>query len=124
MDETQRAAQRVADVEAQVSQHIARTGPVLGRASSSDGAVTVVTAPGAPPREVRISPAALTMGADALGAEIVRVAARASADAAARMHRSLARLVDPATSKALTEIGFPAGDVEDDFGDSYLRGPR
>ncbi|MFI9817010.1 hypothetical protein [Saccharothrix variisporea] len=123
-DETQRAARRVADVEAQVSQHIARTGPVLGRASSSDGAVTVVTAPGAPPQQIRIAPGALTMGADALGAEIVRVAERAAADAAARMHQSLARLVDPATAKALTDIGFPAGDVEDDFGDSFLRRPR
>ena len=124
MDETQRAARRVADVEAQVSQHIARTGPVLGRASSSDGAVTVVTAPGAPPGEIRIAPGAVNMGAAALGDEIVRVAARAAADAAARMHQSLARVVDPATSKALTDIGFPQGRPDDDYGDSYLRGPR
>ncbi len=124
MDETTRAAQRVAEVEAQVSGHIARTGPVFGRASSSDGAVTVVTAPGAPPQEIRISPAALNMGADALGDEIVRVAGRAAADAAARMHQSLARLMDPATTRALGEIGFPAGAAEDDFGGSYLRGPR
>ncbi|WP_257900582.1 hypothetical protein [Saccharothrix obliqua] len=124
MDETARAADRVAEVEARVSAHIARTGPVLGRASSADGAVTVVSAPGAPPREIRISKAALNMGADALGAEIVRVAERAAADAAARMHQSLARLVDPATSRALDDIGFPAGAVEDDFGTSYLRGPR
>ncbi|CCH34953.1 hypothetical protein BN6_77330 [Saccharothrix espanaensis DSM 44229] len=110
---------------AQVSGHIARTGPVFGRASSSDGAVTVVTAPGAPPNEIRISPAALNMGADALGAEIVRVAERAAKDAAARMHRSLARLVDPATARALTEIGFPPGEPgDDDFGSTYLRGPR
>ncbi|NUT99003.1 MAG: hypothetical protein HOY78_44075 [Saccharothrix sp.] len=111
-------------MEAQVSQHIARTGPVLGRASSSDGAVTVVTAPGAPPQQIRIAPGALNMGADALGAEIVRVAERASADAAARMHQSLARLVDPATAKALTDIGFPAGGPEDDFEDSFPRRPR
>ncbi|MBB5955048.1 hypothetical protein FHS29_001618 [Saccharothrix tamanrassetensis] len=124
MDETNRAARRVADVETQVSEHIARTGPVFGRASSSDGAVTVVCAPGAPPQEVRISPAALNMGAAALGDEIVRVAERAAEDAAARMHQSLARLVDPATSRALTEIGFPAGAAEEDFGSSYLRGPR
>ncbi|WP_433265496.1 hypothetical protein ACQPZF_38115 [Actinosynnema sp. CS-041913] len=124
MDETTRAAHRVADVEAQVSEHIARTGPVFGRASSSDGAVTVVCAPGAPPREIRISAGALAMGAPALGDEIVRVAARAAADAAARMHRSLARLMDPATARALDEIGFPAAGVEEDFDSSYPRGPR
>ncbi|MEU4801975.1 hypothetical protein [Actinosynnema sp. NPDC023587] len=128
MDETARAARRVAEVGERVSGHLARTGPVFGRASSADGAVTVVTAPGAPPGEVRISPAALNMGADALGAEIVRVAERAARDAAARLHRSLARVVDPATARALTEIGFPADDAgttpEDDFGSTYPRGPR
>ncbi|GAA1357831.1 hypothetical protein [Saccharothrix algeriensis] len=124
MDETARAAERVADVGARVADHLARTGPVLGRATSPDGAVTVVSAPGAPPSEVRVSAAALNMGADALGDEIVRVAARAAADAAARLHRSLARVVDPATARALTEIGFPEGVEEDDFGTSYLRGPR
>ncbi|MEV0678346.1 hypothetical protein AB0I60_17700 [Actinosynnema sp. NPDC050436] len=128
MDETTRAARRVAELGARVSGHVAGTGPVLGRASSSDGAVTVVTAPGAAPAEIRVSAAALAMGADALGAEIVRVAERAARDAAARMHRSLARLVDPATARALAEIGFPAdapgGESEDDFGTTYLRGPR
>ncbi|RKT57583.1 hypothetical protein [Saccharothrix australiensis] len=124
MDETTRAARRVAEVADRASDLLARTGPVLGRASSSDGAVTVVCAPGAPPREIRVSPAALNMGADALGDEIVRVAARAAADAAARLHRSLERVVDPATERALTEIGFPAGGDEDDFGDPYPRWSR
>jgi hypothetical protein len=123
VDETQRAARRVADTERQVAEHVARTGPVLGRASSPDGAVTVVAVPGGPPQEVRVSPAALNMGPRALADEILRVSARASRDAAARMHRSLERVADPATLRALTEIGFDRG-PDDDFDGSYPRGSR
>ncbi|MFE2757351.1 hypothetical protein ACFXGA_35675 [Actinosynnema sp. NPDC059335] len=124
MDETQRAADRVADTGRRVSEHVARTGPVLGRASSPDGAVTVVTPPGGPPRDVRLSPAALAMGPRALADEILRVSARASKDAAARAHRALERVVDPATARALAEIGFEPGPDDEDFGGSYLRGSR
>ncbi|MFD1149759.1 hypothetical protein [Saccharothrix hoggarensis] len=129
MDEAERAAQRVADTERRISEHVARTGPVLGRASSPDGAVTVVTAPGGPPREVRVSPAALTMGPRALADEILRVSARASRDAASRLHRTLERVADPAAVRALAEIGFEPGpdDGSDDDGfggGSYLRSSR
>lgn len=124
MDEAERAARRVADTERRVTEHLARTGPVLGRASSPDGAVTVVTAPGGPPREVRVSPAALGMGPRALADEIVRVAAAAHRDAATRVHRALERVADPATLRALTEIGFERGPDDDDFDGTYLRGPR
>ncbi|NUT50516.1 MAG: hypothetical protein HOV94_24890 [Saccharothrix sp.] len=126
MDETQRAADRVADTGRRVSEHVARTGPVLGRASSPDGAVTVVTAPGGPPRDVRISPAALSMGPRALADEILRVSARAARDASSRMHRALERVADPAAVRALAEIGFERGpdDDRDDFDDTYLRSSR
>ncbi|PSL54605.1 hypothetical protein B0I31_106119 [Saccharothrix carnea] len=125
MDETQRAARRVADTERQVAEHAARTGPVLGRASSPDDAVTVVTAPGGPPREVRVSPSALNMGPRALADEILRVSARASRDAATRLHRTLERVADPAAVRALAEIGFERGPDDDGgFDGTYLRGPR
>ncbi|GAA1278330.1 YbaB/EbfC family nucleoid-associated protein [Saccharothrix xinjiangensis] len=124
MDEVERAARRVADTGRRVGEHLARTGPVRGRASSPDGAVTVVAAPGGAPQDVRVSPAALAMGPRALADEIVRVAAAASRDAAARAHRSLERVVDPATLRALTEIGFERGPDDDDFGSTYPLGPR
>jgi hypothetical protein len=104
--EIDRANRRVADTERRVSDLLARGGPVLGQASSADGAVTVVTPPGAPPREVRIEPGALRMGPDALADEIVRVAARAARDAGARLHRSLGQVVDPGTADGLAELGF------------------
>ncbi|MET1071925.1 MAG: hypothetical protein ABWY11_04675 [Umezawaea sp.] len=104
--EIDRANRWVADTERRAADHLARGGPVLGRASSPDGAVTVVTPPGAPPTGIRITPAALRMGPDALAAEIVRIAGRASRDAGARLHQSLHRVVDPGTSSGLAELGF------------------
>jgi hypothetical protein len=45
--------------------------------------------------------------------------------AAARMHQALARVLDPATTRALGDIGFAPGPAEDDFdGDAYPRGWR
>jgi hypothetical protein len=121
-DDIRRAGERVADTERRVSEQIARTGPVLGRASSVDGAVSVVTAPGAPPQRVLLSRDALSRGPDALAAEIVRVAGLAARDASARMHRTLERVVDP---DQLTRLGFPPGDPRDDEPQgSFLRGPR
>jgi hypothetical protein len=109
--EIDRANRRVADTEQRVADHLARGGPVFGQASSADGSVTVVAPPGAPPVEVRVEPGALRMGPDALADEIVRVAARAARDAGARLHRSLGRVVDPATANGLAELGFaPAAD--------------
>jgi hypothetical protein len=104
--EIDRANRRVAETEQRVADHLARGGPVLGRATSADGAVTVVTPPGAPPQEIRVEPGALRMGPDALADEIVRVAARAARDAGARLHRSLGRVVDPGTADGLAELGF------------------
>jgi hypothetical protein len=124
VDEAERAARRVADTERQVSEHVARTGPVRGRASSADGAVTVVTGPGGPPQEVRIAPAALNMGPRALADEILRVSARAARDAASRLHRTLERVADPAAVRALAEIGFERGPDDDDLDGSYLRSSR
>jgi hypothetical protein len=104
--EIARANRRVAETGQRVSEHLARGGPVFGRASSSDGAVTVSTPPGGPPQEIRISPAALRMGPDALADEIVRVAGRAARDAGSRLHQTLARVVDPNIARGLAELGF------------------
>lgn len=125
-DQIARASRLVAETGQRANEHFGRTGPVLGRASSPDGAVTVVAAPGAPPQEVRISQAALNMGAPMLADEILRVANRAARDASARLHRSLERVVDPGTARGLTELGFEPGGREDDEGNggSFLRGAR
>ena len=69
-DDVERAARKVRDVEQAVSDHVARSGPITGRASSPDGAVTVVATPGGPPQEITVSAAALRMGPQGLAAEL------------------------------------------------------
>ncbi|GLZ30316.1 hypothetical protein Lesp02_25050 [Lentzea sp. NBRC 105346] len=106
MNEAERAAEQVAAVENQVRELAARTGPVLGRASSSDGAVTVVAAAGGPPQSIQVAPFALRMGPQALGQEIVRVAQQASREAAAQLHRTVGHVVPAAE---LSALGFEEG---------------
>lgn len=112
-DDVQRAARKVRDVEQAVSEHVTRSGPITGRASSPDGAVTVVATPGGPPRQITVSAAALRMGPHGLAAEIMRVAEKAQRSANTRLHQTLERVVDP---RELTALGIERGQDEDDLG--------
>ncbi|WP_394615482.1 hypothetical protein JNUCC0626_37915 [Lentzea sp. JNUCC 0626] len=113
MDDVERAARKVREVEQAVSEHVTRSGPVTGRASSPDGAVTVIATPGGPPQQISVSQAALRMGPQGLAAEIVRIAEKARRDANTRLHQTLERVVDP---RELTAMGIERGPDEDDFG--------
>ena len=112
-DDVQRAARKVREVEQAVSEHVTRSGPITGRASSPDGAVTVVATPGGPPQQIAVSPAALRMGPQGLAAEIMRIAGKAQRNANTRLHQTLERVVDP---RELTAMGIERGTDEDDFG--------
>ncbi|MCG8921002.1 hypothetical protein V1227_32105 [Lentzea sp. DG1S-22] len=112
-DDVERAARKVREVEQAVSERVTHTGPITGRASSPDGAVTVVATPGGPPQQVVVSPAALRMGPQGLAAEIMRIADRARRTANTRLHQALDRVVDP---RELAAMGIERGQDEDDFG--------
>ncbi|GAB2854023.1 hypothetical protein [Lentzea nigeriaca] len=112
-DDVERAARKVRDVEQAVSQHVERSGPITGRASSPDGAVTVIATPGGPPQRIAVSAAALRMGPHGLATEIMRVAEKAQRNASSRLHQTLERVVDP---RELTELGFTNERDEDEFG--------
>jgi hypothetical protein len=112
-DDVQRAARKVRDVEQAVSEHVTRSGPITGRASSPDGAVTVLATPGGPPRQITVSQAALRMGPQGLAAEIMRIADKAQRNANTRLHQTLDRVVDP---RELTALGVERGQDDDDFG--------
>jgi hypothetical protein len=112
-DDVQRAARKARDVEQAVSEHVTRSGPVTGRASSPDGAVTVVATPGGPPQEITVSPAALRMGPHGLAAEIMRIADKAQRSAGTRLHQTLDRVVDP---RELNAVGIERGQDDDDLG--------
>ncbi|NKE58131.1 hypothetical protein FXN61_15360 [Lentzea sp. PSKA42] len=112
-DDVERAARKVRDVEQAVSEHVTRSGPITGRASSPDGAVTVVATPGGPPQQITVSAAALRMGPQGLAAEIMRIAEKAQRNANTRLHQSLERVVD---TQELTAMGLKRGSDEDEFG--------
>ncbi|MET9228887.1 hypothetical protein [Lentzea sp. NPDC003310] len=112
-DDVQRAARKARDVEQAVSEHVTRSGPITGRASSPDGAVTVVATPGGPPQQIAVSPAALRMGPHGLATEIMRIAEKAQRAANTRLHQTLERVVDP---RELEAVGIERGQDEDDFG--------
>ncbi|SDF89627.1 hypothetical protein SAMN05216553_10467 [Lentzea fradiae] len=112
-DEVERAARKVREVEQAVSEHVTRSGPVTGRASSPDGAVTVVATPGGAPSQITVSPSSLRMGPHGLAAEIMRVAEKARRDANSRLHQTLSRVVD---ARELTALGFELSRDDDEQG--------
>ncbi|SHG49765.1 YbaB/EbfC family nucleoid-associated protein [Streptoalloteichus hindustanus] len=122
-DAVDRAAERVAATQRQVADRLAGAPPVTGRASSADGAVTVVVAPGGMLRTVEIGPAAMAMGPEALAREVVELAGKATRNAAARMHASLRGVLDQSGVRGLEELGLRPGedDDPDDDVDTMLR---
>lgn len=122
-----RAAAKIGDTEQRVVERLARTGPVLGRASSGDGAVSVTVVPGGEIQEVRIDPRALQMGSTQLAAEVLRQAQRATRDAAGRLHRTMHGVLDARAADGLSKLGMapqPVADDDDEDGGSFLRRAR
>jgi DNA-binding protein YbaB len=105
---------------AETGERVGRIGPVTGTASSGDNAITVSVSPGGMLRSVDIRPAVLGRQADEVAAEVMRLAARATKTANARMHSSLKSVISPSASKSLENLGMPAGEhapePDDDFG--------
>ncbi|WP_436492230.1 YbaB/EbfC family nucleoid-associated protein [Actinokineospora sp. HUAS TT18] len=112
----------------QTEQRAQRIGPVTGLASSGDGAVTVEVRPGGLLSEVKLTPAALSSGSEALAAQIMALAERATKRAGAAMYQTLAPVLGPEGEKHLTSLGYePDDEDEDEAFDSPLghrRPPR
>ncbi|GAB3910024.1 hypothetical protein ACFQ1S_13120 [Kibdelosporangium lantanae] len=114
-DELDRLGRGVAETAARVG----RIGPVVGQASDSDDMITVSVSPGGLVRSVNVKPAVLGRRPDEVAAEIVRLAARATRIANARMHSSVRSAVGPDVVRNIEQLGMPAGAVhedDDDFG--------
>ena len=115
-DELDRLGRSVAETAARAG----RIGPVVGEASSADNGITVSVSPGGMLRSVDIKPVVLGRHPDEVAAEVMRLAARATRIANARMHSSLRGVLSPSATKSLTDLGMPAGQVTaedpDDFG--------
>ncbi|SDH59869.1 YbaB/EbfC DNA-binding family protein [Actinokineospora alba] len=98
----------------QTEQRAQRIGPVTGQAASGDGAITVEVRPGGLLSEVKLTPAALSSGSDALAAQIMALAERATRRAGANMHAALAPVLGPEGEKHLTSLGYEPDDEDDD----------
>lgn len=98
----------------QTEQRAQRIGPVTGQAVSGDGAITVEVRPGGLLSEVRLTPAALSSGSDALAAQIMALAERATRRAGANMHAALAPVLGPEGEKHLTSLGYEPDDEDED----------
>jgi DNA-binding protein YbaB len=111
--EIERAAREITETGARVAALQSRNGPMTGRSTSTDGAITVTVTPGGNLVDVQIENSALTMHPDELAAELVRLAGKATRDAGARMHASLRPVVGPEVTRGLTALGIHPGAGED-----------
>jgi hypothetical protein len=118
-DELDRLGRSVAETGERVSAQVGRGGPVTGEASSGDNAITVSVSPGGMLRAVDIKPIVLGRHPDEVAAEVVRLAARATRSANARLHSSTQPVLSPSASRSLADLGMQPGQVAedpDDFG--------
>ncbi|MCP3800399.1 YbaB/EbfC family DNA-binding protein [Allokutzneria sp. A3M-2-11 16] len=114
MDDVTRAAAGIRATEDRVADRLARTGPILGRATSGDGEVVVEVVPGGGLHDVRLGPAALRMNTDALAREILALAGRAERAAGGRLHHAVGAVLDASARNELVSLGIERADDEDD----------
>lgn len=119
--EIARADQRIRETGARVSAHLSRSGPVTGKATSTDGAITVTVGPGGRLVDLDIENSALTMKPEQLAAELVSLARRATRDANGRMHQSIRSVVGREVADSLTQLGIAPAAESDDADAEFLR---
>ena len=112
--DVERADRKIAETGARVSAQLGRAGKVTGRASTPDGAITIVVAPGGRLLEVNIENSALTMRPEQLAAVLVEVAGRATRSAGSRMQQSVRSVVEPSVADSLAQLGFTPGVADED----------
>ena len=113
----ERADRKIRETGDRVSAHLGRNGPVLGRATSPNGAIAVTVQPGGRLVELDISNSALTMHPDDLAGELVRLAQQATRTANARMHQSVRSVVSRDVANSLTALGIAPGAAAEEFVD-------
>ncbi|MFE0024525.1 YbaB/EbfC family nucleoid-associated protein [Amycolatopsis sp. NPDC059021] len=109
-----RVAEQVERTAREADERFARSGPVVGRAESGDGAVKVEVAPGGLLTGIELSRSALRYGSAALAEQIFELAQRATRRAGDRMYHQLAPVLGP-DDENLKSLGFepiPEDDVD------------
>ncbi|MFG1643872.1 YbaB/EbfC family nucleoid-associated protein [Amycolatopsis sp. NPDC049252] len=110
------AAARIAEqadrAGAEASARFERTGPVVGKASSGDGAIEVQVAPGGLLTGLTIHRSALRHGSSVIADQIVELAQRATRRAGDRMYHALAPVVDASQLETLGYEPIPDDDPD------------
>jgi hypothetical protein len=119
---------RVAQAGERAQAQVARAGRITGKASSPDGSIEVVVAPGGLLTGLTLSPAAVSGDMETLARNITALADRATRRAGSTMYKTLAPVLGERGEKHLESLGYVPVDDEDDgdFDDplKHVRGRR
>ena len=115
--EIERADRKIRETGDRVSAHLGGNGPVLGRATSRNGAIAVTVQPGGRLVGLDISNSVLTMHPDDLAGELVRLARQATRSANAKLHQSIRPVVSADVANSLARLGIAPGAAADEFVD-------
>lgn len=110
------AATRIAEqadrAGAEASARLERSGPVVGKASSGDGAIEVQVAPGGLLTGLTIHRSALRHGSSVVADQILELAQRATRRAGDKMYHALAPVVDASQLEVLGYEPIPDDDPD------------
>jgi hypothetical protein len=112
--ELSRMSEQVEATAERAGERFAKVGRVVGKAEAPDGAIRVEVNPGGLLTNVQLTPLALRGGADAVAAQIMELANRATRRAGDRMYRTLAPVLGPSGEKHLKSLGYEPIDEDDD----------
>ena len=116
--------ERVQQAEARADERLSRLGPVKGKASTADGAISVEVAPGGLLTNITLAPIALSADAETLARQITVLAEKATARAGSNMHKTLTPVLGPSGEKHLASLGYvPIEDEGDDDPDRDFADP-
>jgi hypothetical protein len=117
------AAARVAEqadrAGSEAAARFERSGPVVGKASSGDGAIEVQVAPGGLLTGLTIHRSVLRQGSSVLADQILELAQRATRRAGDKMYHALAPVVD---ASQLETLGYEPIPDDDPDADTYSYG--
>ncbi|RZQ62524.1 YbaB/EbfC family DNA-binding protein [Amycolatopsis suaedae] len=95
---------------------IARSGPIVGRAETGDGAFAVEVYPGGRLKSVKLTPFALRSAPEVIARQIVELSDRATRRASDRMYRTLAPVLGRDADRQLKTMGFEPLPDDDERG--------
>ncbi|KDN23395.1 hypothetical protein [Amycolatopsis rifamycinica] len=116
---TSRIAEQASRAGAEASARFARSGPVVGKATSPDSTIEVQVAPGGLLTGLTIHRSALRHGSAVLADQIFELAQRATRRAGDRMYHALAPVVD---REQLETLGYEPIPDDDPDADTYTYG--